>query len=92
MEEIDDVLACFELHQCRAVVLAEFRQGRPHVTEDRTVVIVGVESGRALAKHLFVGEQLLVNLEADLQSDLGVIQIMRQGDSPRSEPADHSNE
>ena len=78
VEEVDDVLAGLELHQCSAVVLAELRQGRSHVTEDRTVVDPGIESCRALAEHLFLGQQLLVNLEADPEPNLVVVDRLVQ--------------
>ncbi|MCK7518234.1 MAG: hypothetical protein MZV64_11195 [Ignavibacteriales bacterium] len=38
VDPVDDLLAGLELHQGRAVVLAELGQGRPHVAEDLGVV------------------------------------------------------
>jgi hypothetical protein len=52
------------------------------MAEDRPVVVLRVEPGRALAEHLFVGEQLLVDFEADSEPDLVVINGVGQDASP----------
>ena len=89
VEQIDDVLSGLELHQRRAVVLAELGQGRPHVAQDRAVVLGGVEPRRTVAEHLLFGEQLLVDLEADPKTDLGVVDGVVQ-DPSRAESVDDS--
>ena len=92
VEEIHDVLARLEFHQGGSVIFSELGQSGPHMAQNRTVVVVRVEPRRALAKHFLVGEKLLMDLEADLQPDLGVIDFTGQGVSSRSEPPDDSNE
>ena len=73
VEQIDDVLPGLELHQSRPVVLAQFGQGRSHVTKNSAVVGLGVEPCRAAAEHLLLGQELLMHLESDSQADLTVV-------------------
>ena len=74
VEEVDDVLLRLELHQRGAVVLAELREGRPHVPEDRPVVGLGVEPRRAAAEELRRGQELLVDLQSADEAHLSVIE------------------
>ncbi len=72
VQQVDDVLPGLELHQRRAVVLAELGQRRAHVAQHLAVVRVGVAARRAMAEHLALGEQLLVDFEAGDEADFGV--------------------
>ena len=74
LDAVDHDLARLELHQRRAVVLAELGKGRPHVADDLGVVIgvVVVAAGRAMAEKLFFGLQLLMHFQAALESQPGV--------------------
>jgi hypothetical protein len=62
-----------ELHEGRAVVLAELGQGRAHVAEDLGVVLAAVAAGRAAAEELLFGQDLLVDLEARAEPDRFVV-------------------
>ncbi len=73
VDAVDDLLLGLELHQGRAVVLAQLGQGRPHVAEDLGVVLLAVAAGRAAAEELLLGQELLVDLEAGAEADLGVV-------------------
>ena len=78
MQQVDDVLPGLELHQRGAVVLAELREGGPHVAQHLAVVRGGVVARRAAAEHLRFGEQLLVDLEAADKADLFVVDGVSQ--------------
>ncbi len=80
VDPVDDLLLGLELHEGRAVVLAELGQGRPHVAEDLGVVLVAVAAGRAAAEELLFGQELLVDLEAGAEADLGVIRAGHLGE------------
>ena len=73
LQQIDDLLACLELHQGGAVVLAHLRQGRAHMTQDLRVVLLGIAACRAAAEEFAVGQQLLVDLQPHFQADFGVV-------------------
>jgi hypothetical protein len=73
VEEVDDVLLGFELHECGAVVLAKLRKRGSHVPQDEPVMSLRVSTCRAAAEHLYGREQLLVDLQPRDQPDLRII-------------------
>lgn len=70
---VNDLLPRFELHQCGAVVLSQFREGRAHVSEDLGVEFFAIAAGGASAEELFFGEELLMDLKAGLETESGVV-------------------
>jgi len=76
VEEIDDLLLGFELHQRGAVVLAEFAEGGAHVAEDFAVVGLGVEAGGAAAEELVFGEELLMHFQSGDQADGLIVELL----------------
>ena len=76
MQQVDDVLLRLELHQCGAVVLAEFGQCRAHVPQHRPVVLARVEPGRAAAEELALGQQLLMDFQPAHESDCFVVNFL----------------
>ena len=85
VDPVDDLLLGLELHEGGAVVLAELGEGRPHVAEDLGVVLVAVAAGRAAAEELLLGQELLVDLEAGAEADLGVIRVGHLGEGLEDE-------
>ena len=73
LDAVDDFLPGLELHQGRAVVFAQLGQGRPHVAQDLGVVGRAVMAGRAAAEELPLGQELLVDFQAGLEADGGVV-------------------
>jgi hypothetical protein len=90
VEQVDDVLLCLELHQRGAVVLAEFRQRRPHVPQYRTIMARGIDPGGAVAEEFSLGVELLVDFESDPQSNILVVK--RIGHRPNSPAVDNARE
>ena len=74
VQEVDDLLLRLELHERRAVVLAELGERGPHVAEHLAVVVFGVEAGGAAAEQLVRGQELLVHLEAGYEADRFVVE------------------
>jgi len=73
VDPVDDLLFGLELHQGGAIVLAELREGRPHVAEDLRVIVIAVAARRAAAKELFGGEKLLMDFQPGFKADGGEI-------------------
>jgi len=73
VDPVDDLLFRFELHQSGAVILAELGQRRPHVAENLGVVGAAVPARRAAAEELLFGQQLLVDFQAGLEPDGGIV-------------------
>ncbi len=73
IDPVDDLLFRLELHEGRAVVLAELGERGPHVTEDLGVERVAQPAGRTAAKELLRGQELLVDLQAGLEADGRVV-------------------
>jgi hypothetical protein len=74
VQEVDDVLAGFELHERGAVVDTELGESGTHVPEHDPVVGPGVAARRAVAEELPLGEELLVDLETGDEPDRGVVE------------------
>jgi hypothetical protein len=73
MDAVVNVLPRLLLHEGGAVVLAHLRERRPHVTEDLRIEVTAVLPGRAPAEELGAGLELLVDFEARLEADGGVV-------------------
>ena len=76
VQEVDDLLLRLELHQSRAVVLAQLREGRTHVSQHFAVVRLGVEPRGTATEQLLPGQELLVHLQPRDQAHRFVVQTI----------------
>ncbi len=73
VELVNDLFVGLEFHEGGAVVLAELGEGRAHMAQHLRVVSLVVLAGRAAAEQLLTGVELLVDLEAGLEPQPGIV-------------------
>ncbi len=73
VELVNDLFACLEFHDGRAVVFAELGESGPHVPQHFGMIVLIVFTGRTAAKKFFLGFQLLMDFKPGLEAYLEII-------------------